>query len=68
VYSESPPLLDAEFSTQAPSVVFGALLIAIVFLLPGGFAGLVRQLSRAVTRAAGRMAARRTTPAPASDS
>jgi branched-chain amino acid transport system permease protein len=68
VYSESPPLVDAEFSTQAPSVVFGALLIVIVFLLPGGFAGLLRQLSRTVTRAVGRMAARRTTPAPASDS
>ena len=68
VYSESPPLVDAEFSTQAPSVVFGALLIVIVFLLPGGFAGLLRQLSRAVTRAVGRMTARRATPAPASDS
>ncbi|HKH29426.1 MAG TPA: branched-chain amino acid ABC transporter permease [Gaiellaceae bacterium] len=68
VYSESPPLVDAEFSTQAPSVVFGALLIVIVVLLPGGFAGLLRQLSRWATRAAGRMTARRTTPAPASDS
>jgi branched-chain amino acid transport system permease protein len=68
VYSESPPLIDAEFSTQAPSVVFGALLIVIVFLLPGGFAGLLRQLSRAVARAAGRMTAKRTAPAPASDS
>jgi branched-chain amino acid transport system permease protein len=68
VYSESPPLIDAEFSTQAPSVVFGALLIVIVFLLPGGFAGLLRQLSRAVARAAGRMTAKRAAPAPASDS
>jgi branched-chain amino acid transport system permease protein len=68
VYSESPPLIDAEFSTQAPSVVFGALLIVIVFLLPGGFAGLLRQLSRAVSKAAGRMTTRRTSPAPASDS
>jgi branched-chain amino acid transport system permease protein len=68
VYSESPPLIDAQFSTQAPSVVFGALLIVIVFLLPGGFAGLLRQLSRWAARAAGRVTARRTTPAPASDS
>jgi branched-chain amino acid transport system permease protein len=44
VYSQTPPLIDAEFSTQAPSVVFGALLIVIVFLLPGGFAGLLRQI------------------------
>jgi branched-chain amino acid transport system permease protein len=44
VYSQSPPLISAEFSTQAPSVVFGAILIVIVFLLPGGFAGLLRRL------------------------
>jgi branched-chain amino acid transport system permease protein len=68
VYSESPPLIDAEFSTQAPSVVFGALLIIIVFLLPGGFAGLLRQLSRWFNRLIARATTRRTTPAPASDS
>jgi branched-chain amino acid transport system permease protein len=68
VYSESPPLIDAEFSTQAPSVVFGALLIIIVFLLPGGFAGLLRALSRWFNRAIARATTRRTAPAPASDS
>jgi branched-chain amino acid transport system permease protein len=68
VYSESPPLIDAEFSTQAPSVVFGALLIIIVFLLPGGFAGLVRKLGAWINRAVARAATRRTAPAPASDS
>jgi branched-chain amino acid transport system permease protein len=68
VYSESPPLIDAEFSTQAPSVVFGALLIIIVFLLPGGFAGLVRKLGAWLNRAIARATARRTAPAPASDS
>jgi hypothetical protein len=36
-------LIAGEFSTQAPSVVFGAILIVIVFLLPGGFAGLLRR-------------------------
>jgi branched-chain amino acid transport system permease protein len=68
VYSESPPLIDAEFSTQAPSVVFGALLIIIVFLLPGGFAGLVRKLGGWLNRAVVRATTRRTAPAPASDS
>jgi branched-chain amino acid transport system permease protein len=68
VYSENPPLIDAEFSNQAPSVVFGALLIIIVFLLPGGFAGLLRQLSRWFNRLIARATTRRTTPAPASDS
>ena len=68
VYSESPPLIDAEFSTQAPSVVFGALLIIIVFLLPGGFAGLVRKLGMWLNRAIVRATTRRAAPAPASDS
>jgi branched-chain amino acid transport system permease protein len=68
VYSENPPLIDAEFSNQAPSVVFGALLIVIVFLLPGGFAGLLRQLSRWFYRAVARATARRARPEPAPDS
>jgi branched-chain amino acid transport system permease protein len=44
-YAQNPPLLPFDFSNQAPSVVFGAVLIAIVFLLPGGFAGLFRQVA-----------------------
>jgi ABC-type branched-subunit amino acid transport system permease subunit len=42
VYAENPPLLPFEFSNQAPAVVFGAALILIMILLPGGFAGLLR--------------------------
>jgi branched-chain amino acid transport system permease protein len=61
VYAETPPLIDAEFSTQAPSVVFGALLIVIVFLLPGGFAGLLRQIGLLVRK----LGASRPAPAPA---
>jgi len=68
VYSQNPPLIDAEFSTQAPSVVFGALLIVIVFLLPGGFAGLLRQVGRWINRGVVRATTKRTAPAPASDS
>jgi len=68
VYSENPPLIDAEFSTQAPSVVFGALLIVIVFLLPGGFAGLLRQVGRWINRGVVRATTKRTAPAPTSDS
>ncbi len=63
VYAQDPPLIAGEFSSQAPSVVFGAILIVIVFLLPGGFAGLVRRffvLSR-------RLVARRPAPAAASE-
>jgi hypothetical protein len=64
VYSQDPPLISADFSTQAPSVVFGALLIAIVFVLPGGFAGLFRRLGIAITRLANRADQARTRPAP----
>jgi branched-chain amino acid transport system permease protein len=46
VYAENPPLLPFDFSTQAPSVAFGAALILIMVLLPGGFAGLLRTLAR----------------------
>jgi branched-chain amino acid transport system permease protein len=60
VYSQSPPLISVDFSTQAPSVVFGAILIAIVFLLPGGFAGLMRR----VVLLGRRFAPRRPAPAP----
>jgi branched-chain amino acid transport system permease protein len=58
IYAQDPPLLPVAFSNQAPAVVFGALLIVIMFLLPGGFAGLLRALSaffsRRLTGAAGR--------------
>jgi branched-chain amino acid transport system permease protein len=64
VYSQSPPLIDADFSTQAPSVVFGALLIAIVFLLPGGFAGLLRRLGLTANKLASRATQGRARPAP----
>jgi branched-chain amino acid transport system permease protein len=45
VYAENPPLLPFDFSTQAPAVVFGAALILIMLLLPGGFAELLRKLA-----------------------
>jgi branched-chain amino acid transport system permease protein len=64
VYSQNPPLIDADFSTQAPSVVFGALLIAIVFLLPGGFAGLLRRLGLTANKLASRATQGRARPAP----
>ncbi|HET8651078.1 MAG TPA: branched-chain amino acid ABC transporter permease [Gaiellaceae bacterium] len=44
IYAQNPPILSSDFSTQAPAVVFGAVLIAIMLLLPGGIAGLVRRL------------------------
>ena len=45
MYAQDPPLLPFDFSNQAPTVVFGAVLILIMFLLPGGVAGLLRKLA-----------------------
>jgi branched-chain amino acid transport system permease protein len=44
IYAQNPPLVAWDFSTQAPAVVFGAFLIAIMLLLPGGVAGGFRRL------------------------
>jgi branched-chain amino acid transport system permease protein len=49
IYSQDPPLLPFEFGNQAPSVVFGAVLILIMFLFPGGVAGLFRRLGMLLT-------------------
>jgi ABC-type branched-subunit amino acid transport system permease subunit len=57
IYSEKPPIFSFDFADQAPSVVFGVVLIVIMVLLPGGIAGLVKRLSALVR---GGWAARRT--------
>jgi branched-chain amino acid transport system permease protein len=46
IYSQKPPLISSEFADQAPAVVFGVFLIVIMLLLPGGVAGLLRNLAR----------------------
>jgi len=51
VYAQNPPLLPFDFADQAPAVVFGAVLILIMFLLPQGFAGLLRRLAGVLNRA-----------------
>jgi branched-chain amino acid transport system permease protein len=53
IYSQDPPLGTFELSTQAPSVVFGAVLIVIMLLIPGGVAGLLRRIGALVQRALG---------------
>jgi branched-chain amino acid transport system permease protein len=49
IYSQDPPLLPFEFGNQAPSVVFGAVLILFMFLFPAGIAGLLRRLGLLLT-------------------
>lgn len=57
IYSQKPPIFSFDFADQAPSVVFGVILIVIMVLLPGGIAGLFKRLSVVVR---GGWAARRT--------
>jgi branched-chain amino acid transport system permease protein len=45
IYAENPPIVSWDFSNQAPAVVFGAILIVIMLLLPGGIAGGFRRLA-----------------------
>jgi branched-chain amino acid transport system permease protein len=52
IYAQEPPLLPFSFSKQAPGLVFGVMLILIMFLIPAGFAGLLRRLLRPLTRRA----------------
>jgi branched-chain amino acid transport system permease protein len=48
IYAQQPPVFDFSFSKQAPSVVFGLILILIVLVAPGGVAGLLRQAVRPI--------------------
>jgi len=44
IYAQEPPVFNFSFSKQAPSVVFGLVLILMVLVAPGGVAGLLRRL------------------------
>ena len=44
IYAQDPPLIAADLAQQAPSVVFGVVLILIMFLAPSGIAGVGRRL------------------------
>jgi branched-chain amino acid transport system permease protein len=58
IYSQNPPLVSWDFSTQAPAVVFGAFLIAIMLLLPGGVAGGLQRLAALARLGVARRASR----------
>jgi branched-chain amino acid transport system permease protein len=45
------PIYAQHISKQAPSVIQGLILIAVMLILPGGFAGLARLLDDRATRA-----------------
>lgn len=54
IYAQDPPLIPFEFSKQAPSVVFGVLLILFMFVMPTGVAGLLRRIGATIRRGARR--------------
>lgn len=46
IWAQDPPLTSSGLAKQAPGVVFGLLLILIMFLAPSGIAGLLRGVGR----------------------
>jgi branched-chain amino acid transport system permease protein len=46
IYAQDPPLVSSDLATQAPSVVFGVILILVMFVAPTGLVGLLRRLLR----------------------
>jgi branched-chain amino acid transport system permease protein len=58
IYAQEPPLLDFSLSKQAPSVVFGIILILMVLAAPGGVAGLLKRIAQPVRIAFARRGSR----------
>jgi branched-chain amino acid transport system permease protein len=54
IYAQAPPGIDINFAKQAAPVVFGLVLMLIVYLMPGGAAGLFRRIARPIVAAASR--------------
>jgi branched-chain amino acid transport system permease protein len=46
IYAQDPPLVSSALSKQSPSVIFGLILIVIMFVAPFGVVGLLRRLGR----------------------
>jgi branched-chain amino acid transport system permease protein len=54
IYAQAPPVVHLDFAKQAGPVVFGVVLMIIVFLVPGGAAGLLRRITRPIAAIVGR--------------
>jgi branched-chain amino acid transport system permease protein len=54
IYAQDPPLLPFELSDQSPTVIFGVILILIMFLMPGGVASLLRRATAPLVRSLNR--------------
>ena len=51
IYAQQPPVIHLNFAKEAAPVVFGVVLMIIVFLIPSGAAGLFRRLARPLAAA-----------------
>jgi branched-chain amino acid transport system permease protein len=67
IYAQDPPVVPFSFAKEATPVVFGVLLILIMFLLPGGVAGAFRRLARPLNVALARRAKTAPPPPPAAE-
>jgi branched-chain amino acid transport system permease protein len=67
IYVQEPPLVPFSFGKEATPVVFGVLLILIMFLLPGGVAGAFRRLARPLNLALAKRAKAAPPPPPAAE-
>jgi branched-chain amino acid transport system permease protein len=48
IWAEDPPFISRDVSTAAPAVVFGLILIVVMFVAPNGIMGLLRRAGRAI--------------------
>jgi branched-chain amino acid transport system permease protein len=46
VWAQDPPLLSGGLAQQSPAVIFGLILIAVMFVAPSGIIGLIRSVVR----------------------
>jgi branched-chain amino acid transport system permease protein len=54
IYAQQPPVIHVSFAKQAAPVVFGVVLMLIIFLIPGGAAALLRRIKRPIVALAAR--------------
>jgi branched-chain amino acid transport system permease protein len=54
LFIQFAPIYAERISNQAPSVIYGLILLAVLFLMPRGVAGLLRDLPRLVREAPAR--------------
>ena len=50
IWAENPPFVSEDVRNQAPAVLFGVILIVVMFVAPLGIAGLLRRGVRAIIR------------------